>query len=164
MLTPRKVLIAEVVTAVAEQAGVTVDAMRTGGAPRSATVQARQRAAMLARALRPDRSWVQLCEALGMTLVGAYEAAGAASVRCRRGDAAELEAVEEICREILGVPVPDLNLPSPQRRHLTRALRQARRRAAAAEKAAERAQANREQWAARVQALAHELEQPGGAS
>lgn len=164
MLTPRKVGIAEVVAAVAEQAGITVEAMRVDRAPRGAAVEARQRAAMLARALRPDRSWIQLCEALGLTLVGAYEAAGAASVRCRRGEASELTAVEEICREILGVPVPDLNLPSPQRRHLTRALRQARRSAAAAEKAAASALANREQWAARVQALSREVEQLGGGS
>jgi hypothetical protein len=94
--------------------------LRAGG-----VMAVRQRAVMLARHWRPDRSWPALEREFRRNHGTLYEASGAAATRYLAGDPEEVGAVQDIA-EALGLEVGKIDLKAPRRRHLLRRLIAAR--------------------------------------
>lgn len=134
MATPDAIPVRRIIEAAAIQAGLTVEDLTTFPSLRARGVtQARQRAVMLARHLRPDRSWPALSRAFNREHGALYEAAGTAAARLVAGDPAEVAAVAEIA-QALGVDARDIDLPGPRLRHLRRQLDLARAKIARLER------------------------------
>lgn len=125
MVGPQRILVREIIAAVAAEAHLTPQELRTAKDPLSLAIRARQRAIMLARHLRPDLSWPGLGAMFALDHAAAFEAAGAAAVRWRRGEVEERRAVQNVCL-FLGAPVGEIDLASARRRYLSRKLRVAR--------------------------------------
>lgn len=122
-----RIPVRQILAATAAQAGLTVEAMMDERAPHGPAVEARQRAVLLARSLRPDRSWPALGQAFGRNHASLLDAAGAAAVRYARDTCGERAKVQAIA-EALGAQVGEMDVPAARRRYLQRTLRAAQRR------------------------------------
>lgn len=123
----RRIPVRQIIAATAAQAGFDAEDLLAFPSLRSGGVKAvRQRAVMLTRHWRPDRTWPALERDFRRAHGTLYEASGAAAARYLAGDPDEVRAVQAVA-DALGVEVGEIDLAGPLRRHLLRQLTTAQR-------------------------------------
>ena len=127
--THAPVPVRRIITVAALQAGLSADELLARRLSAGPVMAARDRAAMLARHLRPDRSWSALGREFRRDRGGLIRCAGRAVARYVAQDAEEVAAVHEIGAMLEG-EVGEISMVSSQVNFLRNELARARRRVA----------------------------------